>query len=282
MDLVRTLGEKGFFRVCVLDGRECGIPDRRMILCFAACAGSGEDPEEREAVIHPYYLLSQQCYRIAAELTKQCRESGTDLRMDNHTPLKPILGRLPFLRTGLNTLAYCEEAGSYFHIQCFVTDEELPVTDHLTGEQGLNFCDRCGACVRACPAGAISENGFSREKCAREWMLSGSVPPAETAAAMGGRLIGCDLCQACCPMNQNAPREKVVFPIRELLDGTGRQKLSDLIGRNLTGSERLLIQGCILAGNNGRTDLEELLLLLAEHPSEKVRKAARMALDRLP
>lgn len=283
MNIPEALKEKGFFRVCVLRGEECGITDKRLILCFMACNGAKDDPEERDAVIHPYYPVSQQCFLFAKDFVQKCRETGLSLRMENRLPLKPILARLSFVRVGVNTLSFCEGAGSYFHIQCFASDEDLPVTDKLSSEPLNRSCDGCGKCIHACPTGAIRENGFDRERCVRYWMLNGTVPPPSIADAMGNRLLGCDYCQACCPLNEGVTdRKKISFPLNSLLDGTGKETLSTLIGRNMTGNTRLLIQACILAGNTGRTDLTEYLEKLSEHPSEAVREAALAARNRLP
>lgn len=283
MNIPETLKGKGFFRVCVLSGSECGIAEKRLILSFMACDAAAKDPDEREAVIHPYYPVSQQCHLIAKDFIRECAEQGVTVRMENHLPLKPILSRLDFLRRGVNTLSFFEEQGSYFHIQCFATDEEIPVTDRVSPVPLNRKCEQCGECVRACPTGAIREDGFDRSRCVRNWMLSGEIPEPRIAEAMGNRLLGCGICQERCPMNAKIRTgEKITVPLRSLLDGTGRDTLSGLIGRNMTGSTKLLIQACILAANNGRTDLKDLLKSLEEHPSEAVREAARAAWNRLP
>lgn len=69
-------------------------------------------------------------------------------------------------------------------------------------------CEGCGACVAACPTGALKAvpgaplsegEGFVRELCLQNWTtIPGPLPPA-IEAAWGNRLYGCDACQEACP-----------------------------------------------------------------------------------
>lgn len=61
-------------------------------------------------------------------------------------------------------------------------------------------CENCGACVAACPTGALDAGGgFARERCIQHWSsVPGALPP-EIEAAWGDRLYGCDSCQEACP-----------------------------------------------------------------------------------
>jgi epoxyqueuosine reductase QueG len=65
-------------------------------------------------------------------------------------------------------------------------------------------CEGCGACVAACPTGALAETGqglphFIRERCLQHWSsIPGPLPP-DIEAAWGDALYGCDICQEACP-----------------------------------------------------------------------------------
>jgi epoxyqueuosine reductase QueG len=61
-------------------------------------------------------------------------------------------------------------------------------------------CEGCGACVAACPTGALDAGGaFARERCLQHWSsIPGTLPP-DIEAAWGERLYGCDACQEACP-----------------------------------------------------------------------------------
>lgn len=61
-------------------------------------------------------------------------------------------------------------------------------------------CEGCGACVAACPTGALdAEGAFARERCLQHWSpIPGALPP-DIESAWGERLYGCDACQEACP-----------------------------------------------------------------------------------
>lgn len=272
----------GFDPVIVLDGAACGIPEKRLILCVMRYRAAVSAPEVREAVIHPYYPVSQQAYRTARGYAEQCRSAGIPVFLRNDLHIKSVLNRLPFLRRGKNTLSYLPQGGSRFHIQILTADLELPVTCDPEPEEHAVSCGACTRCLRACPTGAIAEEGFLREKCLRFWMMNGRKPPHEIAGKMGNRFIGCDVCESCCPMNRGEERQApLTVPLRDLLTGEVGD-LNLLIGANYALPNRVLTQACVLSAALGRTDLiPELRALLARTRSPAVRETAEEALARL-
>jgi epoxyqueuosine reductase len=61
-------------------------------------------------------------------------------------------------------------------------------------------CESCGACVAACPTGALRGGSFARELCLQHWSSIRGALPREIEAAWGDRLYGCDACQEACPL----------------------------------------------------------------------------------
>jgi hypothetical protein len=61
-------------------------------------------------------------------------------------------------------------------------------------------CESCGACVAACPTGALRGGSFARELCLQHWSSIRGALPQEIEAAWGDRLYGCDSCQEACPL----------------------------------------------------------------------------------
>lgn len=281
MDVVRELMERGFSRVTVLDGPECGAESPRLVLAFWLYEAAPET-DVPEAVIHPYYPASQAAYRAAEAFCRDCQARGISLRQETHLRLKPILNRLSFLSRGRNTLSYLPETGSRFHVQAFVSETRFPVTDRLKETEHGLFCGSCRRCVEACPTGAIREGAFEKKQCLRWWMLNGQTPPEEIRKKMGNRLLGCDACEACCPHNPPARGTQPVIPLKALITGEEDQTLPPLIGSNYAIPNRLRTQGCVMAESLKRGDLAPEIGRLAETTrSAVVREAAGNALREL-
>jgi epoxyqueuosine reductase QueG len=70
-------------------------------------------------------------------------------------------------------------------------------------------CADCGACVAACPTGAlVGEGRLRRELCLQHWSsVPGDLPPA-VEAAWGDILYGCDACQEACPRFRPEPKAR--------------------------------------------------------------------------
>jgi epoxyqueuosine reductase QueG len=85
------------------------------------------------------------------------------------------------------------------------------------------LCEGCGACVAACPTGALKglqedgSIGFEKELCLQYWSSRPGEPPERVQAAWsrasglasglayGGLLYGCDACQEACPFFKPDP-----------------------------------------------------------------------------
>lgn len=279
MNIQEDLLKLGFDRVEILDGSACGISEKRLILCFAFYLAEPAENRTRETLIHPYYPVSQRAYMKAREYVKACKNSGIPIEMADHIRIKRVLNRMPFLKRGKNTLAYLDGQGSRFHVQVLTSDAEWPVTCIPEAEEHPAVCGDCRKCMNACPAGAITAEGFRKEKCLRWWMLNGKCPPADIRKNMGNRLLGCDLCESCCPMNPVHNGQGVVFSLERLLRGEGASELAEMIGSNYAIPNRLLVQGCVIAESLLREDQAPRLKELADSSgSPEVRKAAVSAL----
>jgi epoxyqueuosine reductase len=104
---------------------------------------------------------------------------------------------------GRNGLLAVKKYGTYVFLGEILTD--LPLS-RAGREAGL--CSNCGACVKACPAGALSNgklgpvpgrclSGVSQRK--------GELSPEEERLLRALPTVwGCDLCQRACPLNRGA------------------------------------------------------------------------------
>lgn len=280
--MIQRLLDLGFRRVLVLDASECGVEDAQRVLLAIWAYEAEKEPAQTGGWIHPYYRVSQKAYMAAAQVAREMAEKGVRHRDD--VLLKPIMGRIPGMTRGRNTLSYLEGIGSRFHVQVLTTQDPLPITHHLLKEVQPLHCGDCRRCMEACPTGAIDEEGFHREKCLRNWMMSGKPVPVEIREKMGNRLIGCDECQRCCPHNP-PPEGKAgeTVPLNALLSATKAtaEALWPVIGANLTIPNRVLSQACMIAGCSHDASLLPILHELAQHPSPTVKEHAAWAAEKL-
>ena len=102
---------------------------------------------------------------------------------------------------GRNNQLILPGRGSYFFLGAVLTTLELP-----PDEPCLLTCKGCGACVAACPAGALSGDGaVDADRCLSCLTIELRDPlPLWAGQAMGNRVYGCDACQHCCPHNRHA------------------------------------------------------------------------------
>ncbi len=283
MDIVAELRAGGFGRVIVLDGAECGCPEVGSVLLALWPYEAEKEPMTGEAWIHPYYFASQAAYRVADDLAKKHAGEGVVWREDIR--LKPLFARLPGFSQGRNTLSCTQAYGSRFHVQILTLTPGIPATHHLEDVPHDLRCGDCHRCEAACPTGALEGGVFHRERCLRNWQVSGQIYPEEVRNIMGKRLIGCDECQRCCPHNPPPAGETAPLPVslEEILthpkDAAIRMRES--IGATITMANRLLGGACIVAGTTGRRDLIPRLYALASSPSAAVADHARWALGKM-
>lgn len=282
MDIVAELNNAGFGRVIVLDGAECGYPEVDSILLALWPYEAEATPAAEEAWIHPYYFASQQAYRAADDIAKVHAADGVAWREDIR--LKPIFARLDGFSQGRNTLSYTEEYGSRFHVQILTMKPGIAATHHLSNDVHPLHCGTCHLCEGACPTNALEGGVFHRERCLRNWQISGQVYPDNVREKMGNRLIGCDDCQRCCPHNhQTAGEAHIPFPLEDILTNPkeAAKVMRDHIGATITMFNRVLGGACIIAGCLERIDLLPYLESLAEHPSAAVAEHAQWSIDRI-
>ena len=102
--------------------------------------------------------------------------------------------------TGLNHQLYVPGAGAGF-----VLGEILTTLPLAPGSPVPSECTRCGACVRACPAGALQPDGtLDARRCLSYLTIEhrGELPEG---ARLHGRMFGCDACRRACPLTPSEP-----------------------------------------------------------------------------
>lgn len=125
---------------------------------------------------------------------------------------------------GLNSQLIIPGKGSYFFLGEILTTVDFEADTPLNGD-----CGRCGACMRKCPAGAISTDGVvDASKCLSYMTIEyrGAFPEG---TSLGNHVYGCDDCQKACPHNQGAiPTDIEEFRPSEAFLALNRQSLASL------------------------------------------------------
>jgi len=112
--------------------------------------------------------------------------------------------------SGLGTFGLCDglitERGKAVRLGSVVADVDLPATPrpyHNRTEYCLRLAGgECDACIRRCPAGAISEAGHDKERCFA-YIRKTAIPHVE--GELGFPVPSCGLCQTGVPCESRRP-----------------------------------------------------------------------------
>jgi epoxyqueuosine reductase len=132
---------------------------------------------------------------------------------EKHTAVHCALGVL-----GRHTLFVHPRWGSWVFLGCIVSTIDKShwtrynEAVHVPPPAACTACDH--ACARACPVGAIGENGVDRTRCL-SFRSQRKDADRAALAAQSGVLWGCDLCQEACPLNAHT----AVQPLPEFVQG---------------------------------------------------------------
>ena len=205
--------------------RSFGICDYNGIQDFLPCRNRERIPPEAKSVIvcaFPYYTgehpganvckyaMVPDYHVVVRTLLNQAAEELSqhfDASFVGFTDVSALPERACALAAGLgfpgvNGLVIHPQYGTFFVIGELVTDYLFPFDQPLA-----QTCLHCGACIRSCPAGAISETGIDYARCLSEvTQRKGDLTEEEQAqVTKNGLMWGCDSCQNCCPHNRSLP-----------------------------------------------------------------------------
>jgi epoxyqueuosine reductase len=204
---------------------------------------------------------------------------------------KPLARNAGLGWVGKHTNLIDSRAGSWFFLAEMYTN--LPLSPDRP--QVEDHCGTCGACITACPTGAITAPyQLDARLCISYLTIEHPGPiPEPLRAAMGNRIYGCDDCQLVCPWNRFAqPTREPGFEARDGLDAPALVELfrmgeSEFLQRfagsaiRRIGHERFLRNIAVALGNApAHPGIEQALTARLEDPSPLVREHATWALAR--
>ena len=228
-------------------------------------------PYDDETLVASYYPASNRAYFAMQQLMQ--RLNALEIRAERaETPYREQLAAYGIGARMDNQLLYVEPYGTYCNLQGAMLCLKEPVS-YTPRREPKEICDHCGICQTVC-FGAIKGNyAFDWSRCVHTYLEGEPIP--KDAMEWMPELLGCMNCQIVCPKN---PQTTVPIPdaIKETLDPVrvlmgNRKEASALIGKNLSGPNRLLRQAIVLAANKHRTDALPYLQKLRETDGERFR-----------
>lgn len=239
------------------------------------------------AHVDAYYITSNRAHESIQTLAAAISETLA-VRAVPSPPIfiKPLAVRSGLGEFGRNGLVSVGRYGTRIAIQSILLDADIDADDRE--ERALSpQCERCSACLRACPMNALDGTGrVDISRCLRA-QPEGEAFPEHMRAALGGSILGCDLCQRACPRNaqvQCAPMPEALqsaLDLAALLEGRFKP-LIPFLGKNNARRQRITARALLAAANLHRADLLPLIEPLTEcRESEMVREHAKWAAERL-
>ncbi len=118
-------------------------------------------------------------------------------------PLKLLAVRSGLAAYGRNNISYVAGLGSFYRLGGFYTDVG-PDGETWQEPRLLARCEKCTACLKHCPTGAIRADRvlIEAQRCLTYMNEREEDFPAWVAPAWHNALIGCMTCQQACPENR--------------------------------------------------------------------------------
>ncbi len=136
-------------------------------------------------------------------LTRWLREQAPDQRHRWYVDTGPVNEKIWAQQAGVgwigkNSLLLTRDYGSWVFLGVVLTTLALP-PDPLHSAH----CGTCTRCLEACPTGAILPGSIvDSNRCLAYHTLENPDPVLPADLDLQGWVVGCDLCQTCCPFNQ--------------------------------------------------------------------------------
>ena len=265
-------------------GFEAVMPGTRSILCFGIAwpqmPADAPCHFGRFCAIGDYHAVLRERIGLALDFLKKVFPiEHSRICVDTAPVLERELAvRSGFGSIGFNHMVIHPRWGAYLSLGELLVDVDLiPYGDSLSMDTdsvyhpqylvpgAVGCCNpACRLCVRGCPTGALSSDGYDVNKCLAYWTTQHKgMIPREFAQAMGDVLWGCDRCLMSCPRNRSftvpLPDNNPLCSItlKDILTTSARQLRIRLAQTVIADAHPYMLQrnACIVIGNTGVRDL---------------------------
>ena len=171
-------------------------------------------------------------------------------------PEKLLSVRSGLAQYGKNNITYIKGMGSFQRPVVFISD--YPCEEDSWGEPtAMVQCEKCSACIKACPTNAIVSDRFQlyAERCLTFHNEHSKAFPQWLSPSWHNCLVGCMICQKVCPANkevvkwieagatfdhdetrlilEGVPKERLTRGTLEKIKRQGMMPYYDVLRRNL-------------------------------------------------
>ena len=155
----------------------------------------------RSVTIPPTY--DQQTDREIKESIEKVLNPAGYVISRARVPEKMLATHNGLMQYGRNNIGYVPQKGSFHRSVTFFTNLTCNDKQWMQPER-MDRCNRCKACIKACPTGAIGEDRFllHAERCITFHNEHVKEVPDYVDPSMHHCLLGCMICQKVCPENR--------------------------------------------------------------------------------
>jgi epoxyqueuosine reductase QueG len=180
-------------------------------------------------------------------------------------PVKYVLNKIGIGKYGKNALIYSGKYGSYINnwFEMFTNAPLKPSQVEVAdGIAGLDMCENCSSCIKACPTQAIiSPYKVDRNRCITHLTHCAASIPTELFDKIDNWIWGCNVCQNVCPANAKVvPRKRhaeaqIYHPGPTGLPPAHKHPFPKLVEELDPSYDKTYLQNVLIAfGNAGNAD----------------------------
>ena len=262
-EIARVLAAQGFdqWGVCAFAGLPL-LPVRsknrlpagaRSVIVILIGYYIGEYPNRnlsRYALVDDYHTVFGEKLRRAVENLWNLFKTHRFIQFVDASPIPEVLAAH---RAGLGDIGQSGQLLSpVYGSRCFIGEivTDLPLPPFAGTPPKL--CTGCGACVAACPTGALSPGGFQKARCRSQiTQKKGELTSWEAEQVrLGGFAWGCDRCTDACPVNRDAALSRVPEFYENVVSRLTAENVGRLCAQKAYGwrGENVLLRNLALLG----------------------------------